>query len=88
MVGKFLKGDMHGPGIYEKNGKWEYASQKKHEKDGLGVHFDGEDQYCGLFTADIKTGFGKQINKNEKVYRGMFLNHKYNGYGEDVSKSG
>jgi hypothetical protein len=81
--GKYLNSSLEGKGIEIKLDGTEYKGDFKNNlKEGRGCEESNEAKYVGLFSKDIKYGYGKLTFKlNNDVYEGMFENNAINGTG-------
>ena len=85
-IGLFHNDILNGKGLCynPSNGYMFKGDFKNFKKDGYGEEiFDGY-KYRGDFDDDIKNGKGEIILKNNDIYKGGFLNNKFNGDGKYI----
>lgn len=82
-IGLFHNDLLNGKGLcYNPSNDYIYKGDFKNSlKEGYGEEiFDGY-KYIGEFSDDKKNGQGKIVLKNNDVYKGAFINDKFNGNG-------
>ena len=83
-VGLFNHDILNGKGLYY-NSTNEYIYKgdfKDFKKTGYGEEISDGVKYVGDFNNDKKNGNGKIILNNNDIYKGMFIDDKFNGKGE------
>ena len=88
-VGLFINNNLNGKGYcYNPENEYNYKGDFKNtKKEGFGEENFSGYKYIGQFKNDKKCGNGEMILKNNDIYKGTFLDDKFNGKGKYIWNS-
>ena len=84
--GEWLKGEMHGKGVWTlavKNERYE-GEFARNKREGCGILYRNDEIFKGMFTNHVLGGLCSYTIQNKVAYEGEFVNCIIHGYGKAV----